>query len=110
MKLTRSNIAHDLNISPHKLAVFYEDNSEVVYVFSSDWYRTKFQEKMMEHRKTINQSLSNRFGFAIKVSKLADLKLYTTIEKRGFLIYNDGVKTECLDTIVLSGHRLMSKS
>ena len=110
VKLTRSNVAHDLNISPHKVIVPYTDFTKVEFIFSSELYKSKFEERLYEHRDTINESLSNRFGFTIKADKLADLKLYTTIEKRGFLILNNGVKTECLSDITLDGQNLITKS
>ncbi len=108
-KLTRSNIAYDLNISPHKLDVVYPDEV-ITYVFSSEWYRQKFNDRIETHREKISESLSNRFGFTIENNKLADLKLYSTIEKRGFLLLRGQDKVECLSGVVLDGHQLMSKS
>ena len=101
--LTRSKIAYDLNISPHKTSVVYDD-SVIEYVFSSNLYKESFLNKITEHREKIGTSLSNRFGFNIKCDKLADLKLYDTIEKRGFLINVDGEKIECLKHIILDGN------
>lgn len=111
--LSRRNIAYDLNISPYESVVLYPENTQtakVVYVFSSELYKRNFESKMQEHREKINQSLTNRFGYNIKCDKLADLKLYTTIEKRGFLIYQDEVKFECLDSITLDGVNLIMQS
>lgn len=105
-KLTRNNIAYDLNISPHEVKVSYSD-AAIKYMFSSQLYAEKFSMKLKENREKINQSLSNRFGFKITNDKLADLKLYITIEKRGFLIYQDGTKIECLNTVQLDGDNLM---
>ena len=110
VKLTRSNIAHDLNISPHTFDVWYANDTNITFVFSSELYKEKFREKMRANRETINQSLSNRFGFTIRQDKLADIKLYTTVEKRGFLIYHNGVKAECLNTITLDGQNLIMNS
>lgn len=107
--LTRSNIAYDLNISPHKLEVSYADEV-LTYVFSSELYRQKFNDKIESHRAKISESLTNRFGFTIENNKLADLKLYTTIEKRGFLIYKGQVKVECLSSITLDGNHLITQS
>ena len=101
-KLTRSNIAYDLNISPHIVTIDYGD-SEVKYVFSSELYGIKFYDKLEENRKSINLSLTKRFGFGIKAHKLADLKLYMAIEKRGFLIYENGVKICRRNDIILDG-------
>lgn len=106
--LTRSNIAYDFNISPHQVTVVY-DNQEVKYIFSSDLYRRKFLEKITENRLKINQSLSNRFGFETYLELLCDLKLYSTIEKRGFLLYVNGDKIDCPDNITLSGNNLIMK-
>lgn len=102
MSLTRSNIAYDFTISPHETNITYP-NCVITYVFSSNLYRTKFTEKLLENREKINASLSKRFGFAIKNNVLCDLKLYTTIEKRGFMLYLDGRRIECLNDITLVG-------
>lgn len=67
-------------------------------------------EKLAGNRANINISLTNRFGFTIVNDILSDLKLYTTIEKRGFLIYKGQVKVECLNNIILDGSQLTIKS
>lgn len=108
MGLTRNNIAYDFTISPFRLTVVYED-SRIEYVFSSELYRSKFAERAEQNRKSINQSLSNRFGFTVKNDRLCDLKLYTQIEKRGFLIYQDGESFECLKSITLDGQKMIAK-
>lgn len=106
--LTRSKVAYDLNISPHKYEVTYDDQV-LTFVFSSALYRDKFVHALQKNRDKINESLSNRFGFTIVNNELSDLKTYVTIEKRGFLIYKGQVKFECLNNIILDGHRLMMK-
>ena len=103
-------VAHDLNISPHKTVVLYPEGQELIFVFSSDLYRRKFEERLWENRDSINKSLTNRFGFQIRNDRVADLKLYTLIEKRGFLIYKDGVKIECLGNITLDGSKVTARS
>lgn len=107
--LTRSNIAYDFNISPHDITLEY-DNQDITYVFSSNLYKNKFIAKVAENRAKINHSLSNRFAFNVQNDVLCDLKLYTTIEKRGFLIYIDGDKAECLKNIILDGKTLILQS
>lgn len=108
-KLSRSNIAYDLTISPHTFSLGYpECDTNIRFIFSSNLYRENFETRYMENREKINQSLSNRFGFNIKNNIIADLKLYITIEKRGFLIYKDGVKHECLKDITLDGSKLIA--
>ena len=106
--LTRSNIAYDLNISPHSATVDY-DNGSIRFIFSSNLYKEKFLERLQDNREKINESLSNRFGMNVDVPILCDLKLYTTIEKRGFLIFKDGVKIEWLNDITLDGLRMITK-
>ena len=108
MGLTRSGVAYDFKISPYSYEVNYGIHT-VTYVFSSDLYRKNFVSRLEENREKINQSLSNRFGFDIKISKLCDLKLYLSIEKRGFLIYADGKPIECLSDITLDGNSLIMK-
>ena len=106
-KLTRSNVAHNLDISPHRLDLGYGE-SNIMYVFSSDLYKRKFLEKLEVNRNSINQSLSNRFGFQIKNDLLSDLRLYTIIEKRGFLIYHNGVKITCQSRVKINGNNITS--
>ena len=106
VKLTRSKIAYDLRQSPHSFTFQY-GGSYITYVFSSELYRGKFVERAESNRESINQSLSNRFGFEFKMDKLADIRLYTTIEKRGFFIICDGVNIECPKDIRFDGLNLI---
>lgn len=107
--LTRGGIAYNLDVSPYKYAVEYPDET-ITFIFSSEVYRKKFIEKYDKNRDVINNSLSNRFGFSVKTNKLADLKLYTSIEKRGFLIYKGMVRIECLNEIILIGNQMMKRN
>ena len=104
-KLTRSNIAHDLTISPHNTQIEYSEGDSIVFVFSSEMYRNNFLNRLEDNRNKINESLSNRFGFCVVMDVLADLKLYITIEKRGFLIYWNGERVTCLRDITLNGNK-----
>ena len=73
-------------------------------------YKLKFISKQKDNREKINLSLTNRFGFEIKNNLLCDLKLYSQIEKRGFLIFNaEGEMFECLKSITLDGQRVIAK-
>ena len=65
---------------------------------------------MKEHREEINQSLSKRFGCNFKSDIIADLRLYKTIEKRGYLISVDGDKIECQENITLDGLKMIARS
>lgn len=108
-QLTRSKIAYDLSISPHRLGMDYGEHS-LTFVFSSALYMGKFLEKQESHRESISNSLTKRFGVIVRNRVLSDLKLYTTIEKRGFLLVKDGVEIQCLDEITLDGEILTFKS
>lgn len=104
--LTKSKIAYDLTISPHEITCNYGPEDELKFVFSSRLYLNKFIDRLEENRNTINNSLSKRFGFNIIQNKIADIKLYSTIEKRGFLIYKGLVKLECQNDIILDGGKM----
>ena len=108
-QLTRSNIAYDLSISPHRVALSYGENS-LEYVFSSNLYKNKFLEKMTENRESINKSLTKRFGVEVNIPIIADIRLYTTIEKRGFLLVRNGVELQCLDKLKLDGESVTIKN
>lgn len=101
-KLTRSGIAYNLKDSPHSLSKDYDDGV-ITYVFSSDLYKRMFAEKVEKNREEINTSLTNRFGFIIKNDKLCDIKLYLSIEKRGFLLLVDDVEIQSANMLKLVG-------
>lgn len=105
---TRWGVAHNLELSPYSLIVDYQDE-QLEYIFSSEQYKSIFYKKFIDNRIKINESLSKRFGFKIEVDKLADLKLYSMTEKRGFLIKGKE-EYKCLDTIELIGVNLIHKN
>lgn len=102
-KLTKCGIAYDFNISPYKVTIEYPENDEMTYTFSSNFYKEKFMDMLEGNREKINESLTKRFGINIKFNILCDVKLYSSIEKRGFLIVSKKDKFECLNTIKLDG-------
>ena len=99
--LSRNNIAYNLYKTPHLLAVGYDDQ-KIIYHFSSELYMNKFVQRLEENRDSIKKSLSGRFGFNINCDTIADLRLYSSIEKRGFLISVDGEYIECLSKIIIT--------
>lgn len=107
--LTRANIAYNLYKSPHLLEMEYE-GQKVIYHFSSELYKVKFEARKEAHRENITESLTNRFGFTIKSDLIADLRLYSSIEKRGYLISVDGEYQECQNDIILDGLKMTVKS
>ena len=108
-KLTRANICYNLRESPYFHKVDYGNDEVIEYVFSSELYKEKFINNLSINRKNINNSLTNRFGFEINVDKLADIKLYSGIEKRGFLIRKES-DIECLNDIILNGLKLIIRN
>lgn len=109
MELTRSQIAYNLHWSPHREEILYGDGA-TIYVFSSDLYRRKFMEKLESNRSQISTSLTKRFGVSVRSDALADFRLYTTIEKRGFLLIQDGVEIECRSKVKFDTERMTLKN
>ena len=103
--LTKWRIAYDLNISPYHYNLSYGDFPvrSVRYYFSSQLYLDKFKSRIEDNRISIAESLSNRFGFHVECEFTADLKLYLTIEKRGFLLELGERRIECLESIISGG-------
>lgn len=109
-KLTRSNIAYDLTISPHVLPIEYHADNVIEYVFSSELYKQKFLDQRDEQHLKIKESLSKRFGYEVGSIILSDLVLYRKIEKRGFLLkINEDVIT-CPELVRLDGMMPIIKS
>lgn len=107
--LTRNGIAYNLKLSPYKITLKYDQNDYITFKFSSQLYKDNFQNKIKSHRENIKNSLSKRFGFIIVNEKLSDLKLYSSIEKRGFLIETKEGIFECLNIIKLDGQNKIQK-
>jgi hypothetical protein len=107
--LTRSKVAYNLGISPHRFETKY-GNDDVTYVFSSDLYKRKFIERLVENRQSINSSLTNRFGYECVINELCDLKLYSSIEKRGFLVIVNNEEIICQENITLGGQIVITRS
>lgn len=106
--LTRNGVAYDLKKSPYKFSIKY-DNEILTFKFSSELYLNKFKSRIDSNRLSITNSLSNRFGFNICNNKLCDIKLYSIIEKRGFLISSQEGLFECLNIIKLDGTNKIQK-
>ena len=84
----------------------------IIFYFSSPVYLRKFVTKKEEFIFNINTSLSNRFGFSISNRMIGLIKLYSNIEKRGFLIYEcrKGEWYNCLEAIKLNGETLTKQN
>lgn len=110
VKLSRGGVTHDFNSTPFTKKINYACNNYLIYCFSSQTNLNRFRDRLENNREKINSSLSNRFGFMIVNNILCDIKLYSSIEKRGFLIKNHKEGFECLESIILDGKRTISKN
>ena len=100
--LTKNNIAYNLHLSPHSEEVDY-GWSKSIYVFSSDLYRRKFLERREENKGYIEEMIKRRYGVKVEATELADVYLYSKIEKRGFLIYKDDKEVLCQEDLKFVG-------
>lgn len=107
--LTRNGVAYNLRLSPYEYLINYSNGENIKYKFSSLLYKDKFIEKIDGNRETISKSLSKRFGIDLCNDVLCDLKLYSSIEKRGFLIETKEGYYSCLNTIKLDGQNKIQK-
>lgn len=110
VKLTRYGVAHDLEASPYRRKVLYSSGRGITYVFSSKLYKDIFDRKLEENREKISASLSKRFGFEIQNDILCDIKLYSSVEKRGFYLKTNKKGFTCLDNLRLDGKSLTTKN
>lgn len=108
-QFTRNGVCKNLEKSPYKQQVIYGDK-EITYYFSSPYNVERFNNKIHSNRSYYNNSLSKRFKFKIINNIMADLKLYSTTEQRGFYISYNGEIFDCLEILTLNGEILMNKS
>lgn len=77
----------------------------ITFYFSEDKFLDRFKSKLEESVSTFNQKLNRiyRYAYDIEFDELALIRLYMSIEKRGFLLELNGVKITCLDQIKMQG-------
>lgn len=107
--LSRNGITYNLKLSPYEHLIKYSNGECIKYKFSSLLYKDKFTTRLDVNRKKINDSLSKRFGIDLSNNVLCDLKLYSSIEKRGFLVETKEGYYECLNIIKLDGQNKIQK-
>ena len=103
--VTRNGVFYDLTKSHYKCVI-----NNLTFVFSSYLHLKKFKKKLEEHRKTVNNSLTNRFNIDVDVSLLADVVLYKKIETRGFLIVSQEGRELCQKDITCVGLTVTEKN
>lgn len=106
VKLTRNGVCYDLRNTPYTHTVQYHDY-KIVFHFSSELNRKRFEERILDNRQTINNSLTNRFNLTIKLNKLSDIDLYTKVEKRGFYIVANGRIVEWLEEVTINREQVV---
>ena len=109
VKLTRNGVCYDLRNTPYIHTVIYEDY-KIVFHFSSELNRKRFEERILDNRATINNSLTNRFNMTVKLDKLADVDLYNKVEKRGFYIVANGRIVEWLEEIKIGREQAVRRA
>ena len=107
--LTRDGITYNLEESPYTYTMEY-GYERLMFHFSSELYLGKFIERYIKNREEVNSSLTKRFKIEIHNDMLADLKLYSSIEKRGFYIATINGSVTCLSNIRLDGLALITKN
>lgn len=71
-------------------------DNEVVFFFSSAFYRNKFLTAQHNNRKQVTRTMEKLLdGIPFRVDLLADLNLYETIETRGFYVTWKGREVPC---------------
>jgi hypothetical protein len=88
MPATAKGIFHNLRESKYVVS-----NTEITFYFSSKFYLNKFMEEYQTHREKFQQRMETLLKDSpFNVNTLADIKLYKTIEKRGFFVKLFNVK------------------
>ena len=71
-------------------------DNEIVFFFSSAFYRNKFLTTQHLHRKQVTRTMEKLLdGHPFRADLLADLNLYETIETRGFYVTLKGREVPC---------------
>lgn len=106
MPKTRRGIYHNLMESEYTVS-----DNEIVFFFSSAFYRNKFLNTRTEHRKQVTRTMEKLLdGVAFQVDLLADLNLYETIETRGFYVTRKGRSSTCQELYRYALQRLTEPS
>lgn len=81
MAKTKKGIYYNLNESP-----FQFRSGSVNFYFSSLFNLNRFTKQLPDRSFVIKTYLSDLYGFEIDCDHLAEIHLYSKIEKRGFLM------------------------
>lgn len=82
-------------------------DNEIVFFFSSEFYRTKFLSSYQDHREKVHAKMEKLLdGVPFNVSLLADVNLYETIETRGCYAKRKGREVTCQELYQYALQRL----
>lgn len=104
--MPRYGVYYDLAESPFKTR-----RDGIVYYFSSEIHRNRFERDVMERERIMSRSFAKRVGcWKVDMRLPAALQLYRQVETRGFLIYleDKDVYVTCLEHLELSGPEVKS--
>jgi len=81
------------------------ETNNLIFYFSSTLYLEKFMERYFDNRIEMCYRLSSRYNIAFDCDDYFDTILYSSIEKRGFRIYDkkSEVFFKCLNKVKLDG-------
>lgn len=89
LKTTAKGICLNLNESE-----YYFKYKGLVFYFSSEFYRNKFSNEIINYIETETFKIQVKYNININFDILLMISLYKKIEKRGFRIYDEENKKE----------------
>jgi hypothetical protein len=105
MPATKRGIYHNLRESKYTIS-----NSEVVFFFSSELYRSKFMDGYMKYRETFEQKIEKVVDETpLNMGMLADITFYRMIEKRGFFVRLNRLRIDWNDLYKYALRRMNEK-
>lgn len=103
MPPTQRGIYHNLKESKYVVS-----NTEIMLYFSSELYLNHFVEKVEKNRVRYRSKFEA--GLHLNSDTLADILLYTEVEKRGFRVVLRGLEITCQETHVYALRRMTNKN
>lgn len=104
--MTRGGVFYNLYDSPYTVQL---SSGHILY-FSSNNHKMKYIEEYQAYVDYVNESLSRRFKFNIKIDTIGLIVFYSKVETRGFLVVKGGEYYTCLNNLKLNGGSLTSNA
>lgn len=93
---SRNGIYYSLDESDYILQF-----NNIKYVFSSPTVMNKFYMRRKKHQEEFNAYMSAKYGMRFELEELADIILYSKMEKRGFKIIINGREYRCQSEVLI---------